>query len=217
MIRVLVVDDNAVVRRGVAALLGAADDIDVVGEAADGKEGVRLARELAPDVVLCDVRMPVMDGVAAAAAMSGETRVMMLTYSEEEDRVAAAINAGASGYLVHGRFDPDELERAVRDLAAGHNVLSPAVVPVVFDALRRTAGESSPSDGGQGPTELTAREREVMNLLCTGRSNREVAEALFVSEKTVKNHLNRIYAKLGVTSRTEAIARWLGITKEKKL
>ena len=215
MIRVLVVDDNAVVRRGVAALLGAADDIEVVGEAADGKEGVRLARELAPDVVLCDVRMPVMDGVAAAAAMTRHTRVMMLTYSEEEDRVAAAINAGASGYLVHGRFEPDELERAVRDLAAGESVLSPAVVPVVFDALRRTAGDAPARAAGNDPTELTGREREVMNQLCTGRSNREVAEALFVSEKTVKNHLNRIYAKLGVTSRAEAIARWLGVTKGK--
>jgi len=214
MIRVLVVDDNAVVRRGVAALLGAADDIEVVGEAADGKEGVRLARELAPDVVLCDVRMPVMDGVAAAEAMARRTRVMMLTYSEEEDQVAAAINAGASGYLVHGRFEPDELERAVRDLAAGRSVLSPAVVPIVFDALRRSAGES-PTRAGNDPTELTGREREVMNLLCTGRSNREVAEALFVSEKTVKNHLNRIYAKLGVTSRAEAIARWLGVAKKK--
>ncbi len=207
MIRVLIADDNPVIRRGVAALLAAAGDIEVVGEAGNGKEAVTLARELKPDVVLLDVRMPVMDGVAAAEQLAERAKVMMLTYGEEEDLVAGAVRAGASGYLVHGRFEPDELERAVRDLARGEKVLSPAVVPAVFEALRK-AGDVA---GVAADSALTEREQEVMNLLAKGLSNKAIADRLYVSEKTVKNHINRIYAKLGVTTRAEAITEWLGV------
>jgi DNA-binding NarL/FixJ family response regulator len=208
---VLIVDDNAVLRRGVASLLEAADGIEVVGEAGTGKEAIAMAKEVAPDVVLLDVRMPVMDGIAAAGPLSKIAKVMMLTYSEDEERVSNAIRAGASGYMVHGRFTPEELEQAVIDLAKGGNVISPSVVSVVFDALR-----DAPRGGvSEGPAALTERESEIMNLLAQGRSNGAIATELFISEKTVKNHINRIYAKLGVTSRAEAIAAHLGVARKR--
>lgn len=207
MIRVIIVDDNAVIRRGVAALLADASDIEVVGEAGDGREAVRLAAESSPDVVLLDVRMPVMDGIAAAGPLSEKARVMMLTYSDDEERVTGAIRAGASGYLVHGQFEADELVARIRQLAAGETVLSPAVVGTVFEALRRTPG--SPDDAS-GPASLTAREREIMNLIAQGLTNRQIAERYVLSEKTVKNHVNRIYSKLDASNRAQATAVWLG-------
>jgi DNA-binding NarL/FixJ family response regulator len=206
-IRVLIADDNAVIRRGIAALLAESPDVKVVGEAADGKEAIERARELRPDVVLLDVRMPVMDGIAAAGPLSALTRVMMLTYTEEQEQVVAAIRAGASGYLVHGQFEAEELVRRVRELAAGETVLSPAVVGTVFEALRKTPG--SP-DEASGPASLTVREREIMNLIAQGLTNGQIAQRFVLSEKTVKNHVNRIYAKMGASNRAQATALWLG-------
>lgn len=207
MIRVLVVDDNPVIRTGLRSLLEGEGEIEVVAEAGNGRDALVLAREHRPDVVLLDVRMPVMDGVAAAAELSGRTRVIMLTYAQDEELVAGAIRAGASGYLIHGQFTPQDLVSSVREVAAGRQVLSPAVVPKVFEAMRREPSATARSDDS---LELTEREREVMNLLAQGRSNPEIARDLFISEKTVKNHINRIYSKLGVTSRAAAIASWLG-------
>jgi DNA-binding NarL/FixJ family response regulator len=211
MIRVMIVDDNAVIRRGVAALLEGEADITVVGEAGDGREAIRLAGEKRPDVVLLDVRMPVMDGVAAAAPLSQRARVMMLTYTDETEQVVAAIRQGASGYLVHGQFDGDELVMRIRQLAAGETVLSPAIVGTVFDALRRTPG--SP-DEASGPASLTGREREIMNLISQGLTNQQIAARFVLSEKTVKNHVNRIYSKLGASNRAHATALWLGTARE---
>lgn len=205
MIRVLVVDDNPVVRRGLDSLLETMDDIDVVGEAGTGQEAVERTTVLTPDVVLLDVQMPVMDGVAAAARISSEARVLMLTYAEDPDTITAAIRAGASGYLVHGRFEPDELAEAVRTVHDGGSVVSEAATPAVFAALRE-----SPSDGPAEELDLTDREREIMELVVRGRSNREIADELVIAYKTVKNHLNRIYTKTDVDSRAEAIARWFG-------
>jgi DNA-binding NarL/FixJ family response regulator len=210
--RVLIVDDNAVLRRGVASLLEAADGIEVVGEAETGKEAIAMAKKVSPDIVLLDVRMPVMDGIAAAGPLSKLAKVMMLTYAEDEERVSSAIRAGAAGYMVHGRFTPEELERAVIDLAQGRNVISPSVVSVVFDAIREGPGAAEP----QGPAALTERESEIMNLLAQGRSNGAIATELYISEKTVKNHINRIYAKLGVANRAEAIAAHLGMTRKEQ-
>jgi len=210
MIRVLLVDDNAIVRRGIASLLAEAGDIEVVGEAADGREAIARARELKPDVVCLDVRMPVMDGVAAAAELSGQARVLMLTYGEEEQFVTGAIKAGAAGYLVHGRFAPEELAQRIRDVAAGEMVLSPAVTPVVFGALRRGAEPERISDYDA----LTAREEEIMTLLARGLSNAQIAARLVVTPKTIKNHLAHIYVKLGVHSRGEAVAAWLGTSPQ---
>ena len=198
------------IRHGVAALLeSSADDITVVGEASTGREAVDRAKELKPDVVLLDIRMPVMDGVEAAGRLSGEFKVMMLTYGQEEGQVTGAIKAGALGYLVHGRFEADELERAVRDVAAGRTVVSPTVAPIVFDAVRH--GGDAESESGD-PYDLTPRELEVMQLVARGRSNRQIADELVVSEKTVKNHVHNVYMKLGVERRAEAIAKWLGVS-----
>jgi DNA-binding NarL/FixJ family response regulator len=207
MIRVLIVDDNPVIRRGVAALLEDVDDIRLVGEAGDGREAIQLAGQVEPDVVLLDVRMPVMDGVEAAGQLSERARVMMLTYTDEQEQVVAAIRAGASGYLVHGHFGSDELGERIRQLAAGETVLSPAIVGTVFEALRRTPGSQDEADG---PASLTAREREIMNLISQGLTNGQIAERFVLSEKTVKNHVNRIYGKLGATNRAQATALWLG-------
>jgi DNA-binding NarL/FixJ family response regulator len=210
MIRVLLVDDNAIVRRGIASLLAESPEIEVVGEAADGREAIARAAEVKPDVVCLDVRMPVMDGVAAAGPLSEKSKVLMLSYSDEQHLVTGAIRNGAAGYLVHGRFEPEELERRILAVARGEMVLSPAVTPAVFDALRRAPGADNDSRQ-EGLGALTAREREILNLLARGRSNRDIAEELFITNKTVKNHLSRIYEKIGVHSRAEAIALWLGV------
>lgn len=211
MIRVVVADDNTVVRQGLMSVLATFDGIEVVGEAANGEQAIAGTRSLHPDVVLLDVRMPVLDGVSAAATVSRTARVLMLSYDHDDEVVATAIRAGASGYLVHGRFDLSELERAVRAVAEGHAVLSPLVATSVFDALRRRSG---PAEDAVPLSGLTTREREIMGLLARGLANRDIAERLFLSEKTVKNHLNRIYTKLGVVSRAEATARWLGLFGE---
>lgn len=214
MIRVLIADDNAVIRQGVRGLLSsAADDIEVVGEAATGREAIDQAEALQPDVVLLDIRMPVMDGVQAAERLHDRFKVMMLTYSDDEPMVAGAIRAGAHGYLVHGRFDPDELTRAVRDLAAGKRIVSPSVAPIMFDLIAREQPRSGATREESGPDSLTNREREVMTLISRGRGNRDIAKALVISEKTVKNHIWAIYEKLGAGSRAEAMAVWLGVER----
>ena len=211
VIRVLLVDDNAIVRRGIASLLGEADGIEVVGEAGDGREAIAVARETRPDVVCLDVRMPVMDGVAAAKPLSEHAKVLMLSYSEDEPLVtgrdlqrrlrlprARALRARRSS------------SRASRRSRAARWSSRPAVTPAVFDALRRAPGPAN-DEREEGLGSLTAREREVLNLLARGLSNRDIAEELVITNKTVKNHLSRIYEKIGVHSRAEAIALWLGV------
>lgn len=206
MIRVLLADDNPVIRSGLVSLLESDGRLEVVAQAATGEEAVRLAELHAPDVVLLDVRMPVMDGVAAAGAISPQRPVLMMTYTQDADTVKRAIRAGASGYLVHGNFSTDELVAAVLAVAGGQGALSPAVAPVLLAAVRTEplAADATLLAG------FTAREREIMELVSAGAANGEIARQLFLAEKTVKNHLNRIYAKLGVATRSEAMARWLG-------
>ena len=210
MIRLLLADDQALVRAGFRMILASQPDLSVVGEAGDGAEALRLLARVPADVVVMDVRMPVMDGVAAAGPLSERSKVLMLSYSEDEPLVTGAIANGASGYLVHGRFEPDELEARIKAVAAGEMVLSPAVTPAVFEALRRAPGTENESEE-LGMGSLTAREREVLNLLSRGMSNAGIAEELVITNKTVKNHLSRIYEKIGVHSRAEAIALWLGV------
>ena len=237
--RVLVVDDNVVVRSGLISLLEASG-IEVAGEAGDGQSAVSLAERLAPDLVLLDVRMPLLDGVAAAEIISRTTRVIMLTYTDDPQVVQAAIGKGAVGYLVHGSFTPEELTAAVHAAASGRHPLSDAAVSALVGAVRQGPEEPAhpepahpepampvppppPAEpapparqNGDGVDTarfgLSGREVDVMKLIVQGRSNTEIATRLFLAEKTVKNHVNRIYAKLGVTSRAAAIALWMGIT-----
>lgn len=205
MIRVVIADDNTVIRQGLVSLLELHDDIRVAAQASTGKEAVAAVREHRPDIVLLDVRMPVRDGVSAAEEISAGTPVLMLTYAEDPDTIAAALRAGAAGYLVHGRFTPDELHDAVCEVAAGGTVLSGPAAAVALDALRNGTRARRAATGRLG---LTDRECELMALLAEGRSNQSIADELFITHKTVKNHLSRIYARLGVSNRVEAVAAW---------
>ncbi|WP_309055414.1 response regulator transcription factor [Streptomyces sp.] len=201
-IRVLLVDDHQVVRRGLRTFLEVQDDIEVVGEAADGAEGVARAEELRPDVVLMDVKMPGTDGIEALKRLRGlgnPAKVLIVTSFTEQRTVVPALRAGASGY-VYKDVDPDALAGAIRSVHAGHVLLQPEVA----DAL---LAQDDPQGGtGRGST-LTEREREVLGLIADGRSNREIARALVLSEKTVKTHVSNILMKLDLADRTQA-ALW---------
>src|SRR5919202_2500290 len=198
-IRVLIVDDHGVVREGLRAYLELESDIQVVGEARDGKEGVRRAQELRPDVVLMDLMMPHMDGVAATAAIKQErpeTHVIILTSFLDDDRVVPAIKAGATSYLLKDVAAPD-LARAIRGARAGQAQLHPEVA-------RRLMQTVTTPRKIEAVTQLTDREREVLRLLAEGRSNKEIARSLIVSERTVKGHVSNILGKLGLQDRTQA-------------
>lgn len=197
MIRLVVVDDHPIVRGGLRDTFADAGDIVVVGEAGDGAEGVERARSLAADVVLMDLRMPGMDGVAATAALRERVpraRVLILTTFDSESDVLPAIEAGAIGYLLKDAL-PDELMRAVRAAARGEPVLAPSVMQHLMGQVRRP-----------GAGTLTDREKEVLQLVANGRSNREAAAALFIGEASIKTHLQHIYDKLGVRDRASAVA-----------
>ncbi|MFI6862545.1 response regulator [Streptomyces sp. NPDC050421] len=286
--RVVVADDNPVVRAGLGALLSGRDDIEVVAEAADGRQAYDMAVRYRPDVVLLDVRMPGVDGISALPHLVQVTSVLMLTYSRESEIVHEALRLGAGGYLVHGEFTADQLVQAVRDTESGrahftataanallahmrqgpgpggaplpeglgraltsgvpyeqpgyggHAPGSPqqhdayahspmplpapqqassgarlAVPPQGLSHLQPNVGQSSvPGRPGVPPDReqygLSSREVEVMDLIASGMSNQQIAATCFISEKTVKNHINRIFTKLHSGSRSEAIARWLG-------
>ncbi|MGW0122812.1 response regulator [Streptomyces sp. NPDC003327] len=202
-VRVLLVDDHQVVRRGLRTFLEVQDDIEVVGEAADGAEGVARAEELRPDVVLMDVKMPGTDGIEALKrlrALANPARVLIVTSFTEQRTVVPALRAGASGY-VYKDIDPDALAGAIRSVHAGHVLLQPEVAEALL-------AQDDPQGGGTGRgTTLTEREREVLALIADGRSNREIARALVLSEKTVKTHVSNILMKLDLADRTQA-ALW---------
>ncbi len=202
-IKVLLVDDHQVVRRGLRTFLEVQDDIEVVGEAGDGAEGVERAEELRPDIVLMDVKMPGMDGVEALRRLrelDNPARVLVVTSFTEKRTVIPALRAGAAGY-VYKDIDPEALAGAIRSVHAGHVLLQPEVA----DAL---LSQEETGQGGQGRGNgLTEREREVLALIADGRSNREIARALVLSEKTVKTHVSNILMKLDLADRTQA-ALW---------
>ncbi|MFF0114130.1 response regulator [Streptomyces prasinus] len=279
VLRVLVADDNPVVRAGLTALLSGREGMRVVAEAADGDEACRAARDHHPDVILLDVRMPGTDGISALPYLVRIAPVVMLTYSGESEIVEEALRRGAGGYLVHGEFTADQLVSAVRDVSRGRPHFTPTAAEALLAQLRRTppgpplpeglgdradatayelsalkpphkklqraahqgllnrstaapppissqnlsqlqpdVGQSSSGWTGGRPAAafdrsrfpLSDREAEIMNHIASGMNNQQIAATCFISEKTVKNHINRIFAKLHSTSRSEAAAKWLG-------
>ena len=240
-VRVLIADDNAVIRMGLRLLLTAAPAIELVGEATDGAVALEMARRRQPDVVLLDVRMPGTSGLDVLAELAEFCCVLMLTSSEEDETVWTAMRAGARGYLVYGTFDETGIVQNILAAAGGGSVLSPPATRALMNAGGR-AGAVQDSAAGTGPHDvqngsaaapeatdpgshsgmgadatrpeiaalLSEREISVMQLLAAGRNNAEIACALFLAPKTVKNHINRIFTKLQVTTRAQAIAQWLG-------
>ncbi len=254
-LRVVVADDNPVVRAGLGVLLSGRADIQVVAEAADGREAYEKTLQHRPDVVLLDVRMPGVDGISALPHLVGLAPVLMLTYSRESEIVHEALRLGAGGYLVHGEFTADQLVQAVCDTKDGRanftvtaadallahmrhgtpphrgplpeglgSALATAPAPLPprtaepsesLSQLQPVVGQSSVSGGSvSAPNRqkygLSSREVEVMDLIASGMSNQQIAATCFISEKTVKNHINRIFTKLHSATRSEAIAHWLG-------
>ncbi|MFF5706790.1 response regulator [Streptomyces sp. NPDC012794] len=202
-IRVLLVDDHQVVRRGLRTFLEVQEDIEVVGEASDGSEGTDRAEELRPDVILMDVKMPGTDGIEALRRLrdlGNGARVLIVTSFTEQRTVVPALRAGAAGYL-YKDVDPEALAAAIRSVHAGHVLLQPEVAETLLAAQDDQSGP-----GGRGGA-LTDREREVLGLIADGRANREIARALVLSEKTVKTHVSNILMKLDLSDRTQA-ALW---------
>ncbi|MEU1848182.1 response regulator [Streptomyces sp. NPDC019990] len=278
-LRVVVADDNPVVRAGLTALLSGRPDITVVAEAADGREACEATDRHRPDVVLLDVRMPGVDGISALPYLARTAPVVMLTYSGESEIIHEALRRGAGGYLVHGEFTADQLVDAVRGIREGRAHFTPTAAGALLARLRETEGPTTPlpdglgrpasataygtttsaplhtqpqnsplpansswsctppppaspenlsqlqSDVGQSSSgwmsgrpaapdrsryQLSTREAEIMDLIASGMNNQQIAAMCFISEKTVKNHINRIFAKLHSTSRSEAAAKWIG-------
>ncbi|MFI7013001.1 response regulator [Streptomyces sp. NPDC050164] len=275
-LRVVVADDNPVVRAGLTVLLSGRDDIDVVAEAADGHQAYEAAQHHRPDVVLLDVRMPGVDGISALPYLVRIAPVLMLTYSRESEIVHEALRLGAGGYLVHGEFTADQLVAAVRDIKEGRAHFTPTAAGALLAHVRQDQGAgagSAPLPDGLGRAApdanaygnfpsvttpesaqvagniplhqqqaeaprlssqqslsqlqsnvaqsssrsstresfgLSSREVEIMDLIASGMNNQQIAATCFISEKTVKNHINRIFAKLHSVSRSEAVAKWLG-------
>jgi NarL family two-component system response regulator LiaR len=200
-IRILIVDDHAVVREGLRAFLGLQEGFEIVGEAADGNQALTQAEELDPDVILMDLVMPNLDGVSAMRelhAREARSRVIVLTSFLEDDRLLPALEAGAAGYLLKNT-EPADLARAVRAAHAGEAIIDPTVAARLVQTLSERPRTDTPRD-----EQLTTREREVLGLIARGRSNKWIALELEISEKTVKAHVGRLLAKLGVSDRTQA-------------
>jgi DNA-binding NarL/FixJ family response regulator len=202
---VLIADDDHLMRAGLVELLSIDPDIDVVGQASTGREAVERTRRLAPDVVLMDVRMPDLDGIAATRELAQrmpDVRVLILTTFEQDDYVFGALRAGASGFLLK-RTRPEDLINAVHVVAAGDSLLSPSVTRRVIDRMAR---QPTPDFTGQAKLDtLTPRERQVLDLIAQGLSNREIATALVVEESTIRTHVKRILMKLALRDRVQAV------------
>ena len=232
-LRLLVADDNPVVRAGLTALLSGRADTTVVAEARDGREAYEAALRHRPDVILLDVRMPGVDGISALPHLVRLAPVMMLTYSHETETVREALRLGAGGYLVHGEFTTEQLVRAVRDVREGRPHVTPGAARALLTSLREDAPAHGDPNSPELPTDspsptlsqlqptmgqsfrsrfrLSTREAEIMDLIASGMTNQQIAAACFISEKTVKNHVNHIFAKLHTTTRSQAAAKWLGV------
>ncbi|WP_395111481.1 response regulator [Actinomadura sp. SCN-SB] len=205
MTRVLIADDDDLMRAGLAELLANDPTIEIIGQAATGRQAVDRARRLSPDVVLMDVRMPDLDGIAATrelATAAPATRVLILTTFEQDDYIFSALRAGASGFLLK-RTRPEDLIAAVHTIAAGDSLLSPSVTRRVIDRMAR---QPTPDLTGRPALgDLTPREREVLELIARGLNNREIATALVVEESTIRTHVKRVLMKLGLRDRVQAV------------
>ena len=205
-LRVLVVDDQALVRAGFTMILNSEADIEVVGEAENGRDAIDQVDSLQPDVVLMDIRMPVMDGIAATAIICDSEgpdvpRILILTTFDLDDHIHAALRAGASGFLLKDT-PPDDLINAVRVVAAGEALLAPSVTRRLLEEFSKSHAPGTPHPGVEN---LTGREMEVLEYLASGLSNAEIADALFVSEATIKTHVSHILTKLDVRDRVQAV------------
>jgi DNA-binding NarL/FixJ family response regulator len=204
-VRVLVVDDDKLMRAGLRAVFSSDDQIEVVGEAGDGRAAIDSARRLSPDVILMDVRMPEMDGITATREVlrsSPEARVVIVTTFEEDDYVFGALAAGASGFLLK-RTGPEELIGAIKTVAAGDALLSPSVTRRVIERMARGMPVEEADEGRL--EELTDRERQVLELLAEGLTNAEIATRLVIEESTVKTHVKRVLMKLNLRDRVQAV------------
>ncbi len=223
-IRLIIVDDNFVMRAGLKSALDLEADFEVVGEGQNGLEAVRLAEQLRPDLIVMDFRMPLLDGVRATERIIAEqpdAKIVITTWSEEPQTLVEAILAGAKGYLVHGHFTLPELTAAIRSVYEGGALITPSLAPVLLELVKTKAGQppilkaalssvtaiapvlpDAPETAG---SILTRREREILELVQQGKSNRDIAETLVIEEKTVKNHINNLYSKLHLRNRQEAM------------
>lgn len=205
MISVVLVDDQALVRTGLRALLERDPDISVMGEADNGRSGIRLVQKISPDVVLMDIRMPGMDGIQATRQIMGDadlnrTKVVVLTTFDEDEHIQEAIRAGAAGYLLKD-ISPEELRRAVHVVAGGEALLSPSITRRVMQQLAATSGSANP----QLLTDLTEREREILRHVGLGESNDEIASNLFISPATARTYVSRLLAKLNARDRSQLV------------
>ena len=209
MIRILLVDDQTLIRQGIKLLLDLEPDLEVVGLAGNGREALELAAELRPDVVLMDVRMPELDGVAATRALTArlpQTGVIILTTFDDDEYVFEGLKAGARGYLLKD-VSSDEMAQAVRAVAAGQALIQPSVARKVVAEFSRLAAGAPREQPPELAQPLTERELEVLRAMAAGQSNREIAELLVITEGTVKNHVSNLLAKLDVRDRTQAVLK----------
>lgn len=202
MIRILLVDDQNIVREGLSSLLQTYDDLEIIGEAANGQEAIEKALDLQPDVVLMDIRMPIMDGVAAIAILQQrmpELKILVLTTFDDDEYVTQAIAKGAQGYLLKDTPSA-ELARAIRSVNNGYSQMSPGILAKAVAQRDRSLNPSTPEELNH----LTPREKEVLQLIAKGYSNKEIAAQLYITERTVKNHVNSILRSLELRDRTQA-------------
>lgn len=205
-IRLLLVDDQMIIRQGLRSLLEAKPDLEVVGEAENGQQAINQVQNLQPDIVLMDVRMPVMDGVAATRLICQQfntTKVLVLTTFDDDYYVSQAMQLGARGYLLKDTHS-DDLAAAIRAVYKGYSQMGPGLMEKAISATHKFEGTAQPTHLPPELSGLTAREREVLCLIVAGASNREIAEALYISERTVKNHITRILSQLNLRDRTQA-------------
>lgn len=207
-IRIVIADDHPVVRDGLSAVLETQPDFEVVGEAGDGREAVEQIEKLQPDVVLLDLDMPIMDGLEALRQIMEhrpETKVIVFTVFDTDERIVAAVQAGAQGYLLKGDAPRDEIFRAVRTVYQGGALLQPVVASKLLRQMQNPTSSNGSTSTQTHEEELTEREQEVLELLARGLANKEIANRLVISERTVKFHVSAILGKLGAGNRTEAV------------